>query len=253
MRSRIAVLCLLVASLAEARPVRPRFEPTDLELELPGTLGLDVQLGYVDATPQSRLIAPDFELDLGLTKRFELDLDGTYFIDPTATNAARLDTFWLSGKVGLFDVLLPSHLTVAGGVQGGPRIGAARGATGVGAEGLVLLGLTCGRVQLALNVGGYWDPPQVLLDGTRRRPRGVQLGGSVDVDLTRDQRWSLHAELGATFALAVDPNQVVVAAGVVFSPTRWLDFSALALVGLVPGSDRAGALVGAAPRVVLWR
>lgn len=249
----VAVASLVAASAVEARPLRPRFEPTDLELEVPGTLEVDVQVGYVDATPTSRVVLPDFELDLGLTKRFELDLDGEYSLYLGAIDGSHPETLWLSGKVGLFDVVLPSKLTLAGGVQVGPRIAGLRAIGGVGVDGLVLFGLTYGRVQLAGNVGGYWDPTHAQNDGTRKRPRGVQLGGSVDVDLTRDRRWSFHVEVGATVSLAVDPNQLVLAAGIVLAPTRSLEVSLLGLVGLLPGSDRAGALLGAAPKILLWR
>ena len=70
-------------TLAEARPTRPRFEPTDLELENPGVLDVDLQLGYIDATPTGRVVLPDVELDLGIARNFELDVDATYALDPT--------------------------------------------------------------------------------------------------------------------------------------------------------------------------
>ncbi len=253
MRVLAAIAVVLLAGNAYARPSRPRFEPTDLELEVPGTLDLDLQVGYIDSTPTSRLIVPDFEVDLGITRRFELDLDGTFAIDSSTSHTFQPDNLWLSGKVGVLDVVLPSKLTVAAGFQVGPRFGVSPGSRGFGGEGLLLLGLTYRRVQVTLNAGGYWDPSRLQNDGTRPRPRGLQLGGSVDVDLTHDGRWSFHVEVGGTVALAVDPSQVVVAAGIVLSPSKALDVSLLGLVGLLPGSDRAGALFGASPRVALWR
>ena len=81
-----------------------------------------------------------------------------------------------------------------------------------------------------LNAGGYFDP---LQDGAR--PIGVQLGVSVDVELVRGGRLSFHGEAATTIALAVDPQQFVLAAGLTFSPTENVDFSVLALVGLLPG------------------
>lgn len=252
MRWLVAALCLLATS-ASARPIRPRFEPTDLELERPGTLELNFQVGYIDASPQGRVVLPDFEVDLGLTRRFEIDLDGTYAFDPTAGGSSQPDNLWLSGKIGFFDFALRSGVMLAGGVQAGPRFGVAHGAHGIGIDALVLFGITYGRLQLVINVGGYWDPAQAQADGSQPRPRGLQLGGQVDIDITRDHRWSFHAEIATTVALAVDPNQVTLAAGVVLAPNPSLELSLLALVGLIPGSDRAGALLGASPKLALWR
>jgi hypothetical protein len=65
-----------VGLLLAARPVMgrlehrvPAFEPTDLDLEDPRTVDLDLQVGVVlrDEEPKRRIYVPDFELDLGLT------------------------------------------------------------------------------------------------------------------------------------------------------------------------------------------
>jgi hypothetical protein len=83
---RGGLACLAVAVLgptpAWARPARPLFEPTDLEMEEAGVTEVDLQLGAVRGPPGSpwRAVLPDFELDLGLLPNLELDLDGAYAI-----------------------------------------------------------------------------------------------------------------------------------------------------------------------------
>src|SRR3954468_1791496 len=66
---------------APARRVRPLFEPTDLELEDSGTVEADLQLGVVRGEEASRLVFPDLELDVGVTRDLEIDLDGAYAIE----------------------------------------------------------------------------------------------------------------------------------------------------------------------------
>ncbi|HVR62119.1 MAG TPA: hypothetical protein VMU50_09480 [Polyangia bacterium] len=63
MRSAAALLTatalLLVVSPAQAlRAVRPPFEPTDLEMEAPGTLDIDLQLGVIRSQGPYRLVMP---------------------------------------------------------------------------------------------------------------------------------------------------------------------------------------------------
>lgn len=253
MRSLALAILMITAAPALARPMRARFEPTDLELEKPGVLDVDLQVGYLYGV-QSRLMLPDFEVDLGITRRFEIDLDGAYAIDPrTAAGDAAPDNLWLAGKIGVFD-LRWEHFMFSGGVQLGPRLPVAHGAVGVGFDGLLLVGLAFNRTHLVLNLGGYIDPGQPTMDPTKTaRPIGVQLGLAVDVDLTRDGRFGFHGELGGVVGVAVDPSQVVLAAGLVFSPNDNLDLSILALVGLLPGADRAGGMLGVSPKLVLWR
>ncbi|HET9992365.1 MAG TPA: hypothetical protein VFQ65_27725, partial [Kofleriaceae bacterium] len=63
---RALVLAVMLApALAQANR-HPQFEPTDLELEDPGTMELDLQVGFVKGTDAHRLVLPDFEFDLGL-------------------------------------------------------------------------------------------------------------------------------------------------------------------------------------------
>jgi hypothetical protein len=59
-----------LASHVAAGPARFRFEPTDLRLEPKGVAELDVQIGttHGEGTSGNRVILPDFEFDLGLTR-----------------------------------------------------------------------------------------------------------------------------------------------------------------------------------------
>src|ERR1051325_5558745 len=101
----------------------PRFEPTDLEVEHPGVAEVDLQMGPVRGTDDWRVVAPDFELDLGLTDAIELDLDGAYAFTTGA------DNLWPSIRVALGDWHNRStDRAWAIGVQAGPKIPLAGGA-----------------------------------------------------------------------------------------------------------------------------
>src|SRR5436190_20858536 len=96
MRAHPSILiALLVATLPSvahaARHVRPIFEPTDLELEDPGTMEADLQLGFVRGKDAGRVVIPDVELDLGLTRVVELDLDGAYAIEGPQSGSFSFD------------------------------------------------------------------------------------------------------------------------------------------------------------------
>ncbi|HTJ43902.1 MAG TPA: hypothetical protein VL463_17470 [Kofleriaceae bacterium] len=115
------MIVLAFARTAHARP-RPRFEPTDLELETPGMLDIDVH-------------------------RFELDLDGAYAIEgvdpgtagPSIFDHAAPDNLWLSAKLGIADWHAASDDAWAVGAQLGPKLPAANGTHGVGVEGILLV------------------------------------------------------------------------------------------------------------------
>src|SRR5438552_2278800 len=71
-----------VSGAAQARRgVRPLFEPTDLELEDPGVSEVDLQVGVIRGQGPWRLVVPDFEIDLGILRNLELDVDGAYALE----------------------------------------------------------------------------------------------------------------------------------------------------------------------------
>src|SRR5262245_51910797 len=184
-----------------ARPVRHRFEPTDLEMEEPGVLDIDLQFGLVQGPSTSRLVAPDFELDLGIARHLELDVDGAYAFD-------EYDPVWLSLKLS------------AGwlGAQIGPKLPVGS-QDGIGAEALVLASAHGGACTGVVNLGAFVDPAPA---GASARPVAIQGGLTLDVEIGAV---TPHIEVGAVGFLSDDPNQLVVAAGVVWSVRPDLDLS----------------------------
>jgi hypothetical protein len=239
----LGLMLLPAAARGAGRRVRPLFEPTDLELEEPGTLEADLQLGYVRGPDAGRVVVPDLELDLGLTRNLELDLDGSYAIEgpqngPFAFDHAAPDSLWLSAKLGV------ELLDLGLGLQLGPKFPTAAGSHGVGGEALLLVGKHDGRWHAALNGGGFVDP-----DGGGGRPRGIEGGVDLGVDLGA---LSLTAELGGVKFFSTDPAQLVATAGVTWSVTERLDLSVVGLGGFLNGGDRYGVLLGISPKVSLW-
>ena len=248
-----AALVLLLTGEARAAGSRPRFEPTDLQLENPGVTELDLQTGvlYGDGPAGLRLSLVDFELDLGLLPRVELDLDGAFALNnlETSTPAVTGESLWTAVKLGFLDSRSAAGTSAFSlGAQLGPRI-ATVGEYGAGDEGLALLGLYKDRTHVVLNGGGILDPGPAR--GTVR-PLGIVGGVDLDLDLDAKNRWSLLAELGVGYFLRAYPAEVTVTAGFGFSPNKSLAFSLILLGGLVPGGDRLGLLFGVAPKTSLW-
>ena len=69
---------VVLAPPAWARPLRPRFEPDDMELERPGVVEVNLQFGFIQSRGPYRLVVPDVEIDLGALRNVEIDLDWTY-------------------------------------------------------------------------------------------------------------------------------------------------------------------------------
>jgi hypothetical protein len=113
-----------------------------------------------------------------------------------------------------------------------------------------LIGLHDGRAHVVLNLGAFVDPAPGASDP---RPRGLEGGLDVDVDLDAGGHFSLQGELGGVRFLSADPHQLTATTGLAWSPRENLEVSLVALVGLVRGSDRYGLLLGFSPKLVLWR
>jgi len=246
---RTAVLLLLAAATAhaeEAHHHQPRFEPTDLELEDPGVLDLDFQLGPTKSQGPWRLVVPDFEIDLGILPNFELDVDGAWaFEDGTGSVP---DNLWISVKLGLLDTHdEDKHDAWALGVQVGPKLPGAPDTSGVGVEGLLLVGRYVDRTHVVLNLGGFWDPAVA-----GQRPAALEAGLDVDIDLDADGTFSLSAELAGAAYLSGDPAQGAATAGVTWAVNESLDLSLVVLVGFLDGSDQFGLLFGVSPKLKLW-
>jgi hypothetical protein len=257
MRLAVVVGVALLASPALAvagRAARPRFEPTDLELEGSGVAEIDLQAGYVQGPSAGRVMVPDFELDLGLTSTIELDVDGAYAVEgasnaPFSFDHPAPDSLWTALKIGVLSV--DGEVSGGGlGIQVGPKLPVAPGSHGLGGEGLVLIGLRRGQAHLVLNLGGFVDPTPTA---SSTRPRGLEGGLDLDLDLDRENHFSLQGELGGVHFFSSDPHQLTATLGLAWSPRDTLEISLTALVGLLPGSDRYGLLLGFSPKLALWR
>lgn len=248
-------LCLVAATPAHGRPLRRLFEPTDLDLEDPGTLELDTQVGLLRGHDPYRLSIPDFELDLGLTPNVEVDIDGALALegpDSGALSFARIapDNLWVAAKIGVWDAHDPdTGLTWAIGLQVGPKLPTARGVHGFGIEGLLLATVHNDSLFLTLSAGGLLDPA----GGDSGRPQGVEGGVDLASALDKARKWSLTAEIGGIHFSTDDPNQLAFTTGVAYSPSESVKLSIVVLGGLLPGSDRFGVLLGVSPAFRLWK
>ncbi|HWL86122.1 MAG TPA: hypothetical protein VNO21_09990 [Polyangiaceae bacterium] len=247
-------IALAFSVRAEARPTRPRFEPTDLELEDTGVAELDLQFGptHGDGPGGNRLLLPDFELDLGILPNVELDLDGAFSLDhydePTRRMAS--DALWMAAKLGLWDSRDgdgPDAYAI--GLQLGPRIPVLNDTHGIGYGALALFGVARARYHVVLNAGYVLDPGDTVRTG-----RPSSFVGGVDLDLTLDARgsWSLLGEIGGAFYTSSDPNDVTATIGFAWHVDEKLDLSVIALGGAFSGADRVALLVGASPKIALW-
>jgi hypothetical protein len=260
-RALIVVLPTLVMLLsprevAARQGIRPLFEPTDLELELPGTVEFDLQAGAIRGQGPWRVVVPDFELDFGLTRSVELDIDGAYSVEESPPGSrsftqAAPESLWCAAKIGLFDWAdddgNPSDasrdraVAWAFGTQLGPRLPVAPGTHGIGAEGLFLIGHLVHRVHLVLNTGAFVDPSPAP---GASRPVGLEVGLDIDRDLDAAGHYSVTGEISAVHFLSQDPNQFLVTAGLAWSPVSATQISITGLWGFLAGSDRYGALLG---------
>jgi hypothetical protein len=256
---RLLAPALIAAALFAARPAaaaKHHFEPTDLDLQDPGLIELDLQLGFARADGPWRAVLPDAELNLGLSDRVEIDVDFALGVEGPERGSFRFDhlvsdNVWLATKIGLWDQRDDLHDTAwALGVQLGPKLPLATGAHGIGYEALFLVGRTIRTTHLALNAGALIDPG---VEVSRKRPIGVELGLDLDQDLGKDSPFSLLAEVGGIHWFTGDPDQLQVSAGLQWSPSESLDLSLGGMVGLPPGSDRYAILLGVSPKLRLWK
>lgn len=239
-----ALLLLLTPALARARPPRPRFEPTELELEDPGVVELDLQVGYVQGQSLSRVVMPDLEIDLGLWRGVELDLDWTYAVEQPFDHSTS-DNLWVALKVGLLSARNSDGSGWALGMQVGPRFAAAPGASGAGFEALFLIGRSIRRLHAVLNLGGIADPVQ----DDRYRPIGLEAGLNMDVRLDAVGQFTFNSAIAAVYLLSPDPHQLSLIAGFTWSPTERFSLSVSGLAGVLSGNDRWAILVGISQKI----
>jgi hypothetical protein len=255
--SMALVMCaaLAPASVAAARRIRPLFEPTDLDLEDPGVLELDLQFGMARGEDAWRLVVPDFELDLGLWDFLELDIDSAYAIE--GRNSASFsfdhpapDSLWIAAKLGLFDSRDDGEQSAfALGLQIGPKIPTAPAAHGVGAEALILAGTNLKRTHLVWNAGGFIDPAP---DRNSARPGGLEVGVDAQIDLDAAGHVSVIGSLAYVHFLSSDADQLVTTLGMNWAVVDALELSLVGLVGVLAGGDRFAILFGVTPKLKLF-
>jgi hypothetical protein len=227
------------------------FEPDDLELERPGTLDLDVQVGPLsgDSANRNHVSLPDFELGLGLTQSVELDVSGTFSIgEGRVPQRVSGEALWLATKLGLFDTRDGSGDSWALGLELGPRL-PTLAMTGVGYGALGLFGFTRRGLALVLNAGSLIDPAASL---GREHPSSLVFGLDLNARLDASGRWSVQSELGAAHYLSSDPDELSFTLGATYAVSPRLDVSLTALAGLLPNTDHAGLLLGVSPQFGLW-
>jgi hypothetical protein len=252
-----ALLATVTVALPRAAfAAKTHFEPTDLSLQDPGLLEVDLQLGMARSDGPWRAVLPDAEINLGLTNRVEIDIDFAFGFEGHPGRAFTFDhvvtdNVWLATKLGLWDQRDDVARTAwAFGVQLGPKLPVATGAYGIGYEALLLFGRTIRTTHLVLNVGALVDPGAEV---ARRRPIGVEYGLDLDQDLGRDSDFSILAELGGIHYFTPDPDQLQFTCGLQWSASDLLDLSLSGLIGLPPGSDHYAVLLGVSPKVRLWQ
>jgi hypothetical protein len=248
----LLVISLLVPStaLAAARHRTSSFEPTDLDLEDPLTLELDLQFGplFRDGEPDLRWFVPDFELQLGLTSRIELEVDGALSFDRNSGHFTLTgDNLWTSAKLGLFADMDPNDPDRAWalGTQLGPMLPTAPHSFGTGFGALLLGARMAAPWHVVVNLGAMLSP----IDRTQTLRSFVAVGGlDLDYDLDAQNRWSLLGEIGAGYSFGPDPHDLHATLGLDLSATPHLDFSLVGFYGFLPGGDRLGLLFGVSPK-----
>lgn len=257
MRRRLLGLAtlLLLPLAAQASPHRHDFEPTDLDIDESGIFDIDLQFGLTRDGQAWRTPLPDFELDYGLTKWLEIDLDGTFSMASAARTAFPpnhfvSDNLWLSTKMGFLDAHDEDEGTTwALGLKQGPRLPASPGSHGVGYEVLGLAGWTPSFGQFVFNFGGFVDPG-VYGQG---RPTGVSLGLDATMPWPASPKMAWVAQVFGGWYPSGEPAELAVSAGVQFSPTPMLDLSVMGLGGSLAGGPAYGVLIGVSPMLRLMR
>jgi hypothetical protein len=240
--------------VGHAQRRRPIFEPTDLEMETPGTAEIDVQFGAYQSDV-ARLVVPDVEIDLGLFPHVEIDVDGAYTLEGpddgrfTFTHPAP-DNIWVAAKLGLWDSREQGETSAwALGAQLGPKFPVAHDLHGLGYEGLLLMGRVWDDSHFVANIGALVDPGAEI---SRHRTVGIEGGLDGEFDLGR---WhlSVTGELGGVRYFSSDPNDLHATAGFNWGVNDDLDISLVGLVGFLPGGDHEGVLLGISPKLKLWQ
>lgn len=243
-------IALSLLSLHAAALPRRRFEPNDLELSTHGQLDADLQFGVL-AGHGGEIDIPDFEISFGLTDNVQAEIDGAFaLVSQNGARDIRADNLWPSAKVGFGEFGDPAHGEFALGMQLGPKVAIDADNHGVGYESVLLAGYTFRRTRTVLNVGGLIDPGPTL----RQHQNGVEGGIDFHFVLDTKKHFALLAEFGGVHFVSDDPDQLHVSAGIAYSATKHVDFSLVAVGGILDGGgQRAGLLFGVSPNIVFFQ
>lgn len=240
-----AAVFLLPARAEARRFYRARFETDTLELELPGEIEIDSQVGgfYGDGHDKSRLVVPDVEIDVGVLDWLEIDLDAALIVSQLEPEQVMLvgDPIWLTARVDVLNLRdSESGATFGIGLQAGPRLPSVQTPVGVGFGGLVLFGGGTRDLHVIANVGALLDYKQ---------KRAVLYG--VDVEYELGERWSVLGNFAAAYYFG-DPQQLLLGAGGAYRPNQRVELSLLAIGGPFVHGDRAGGLFGVSYSLQAW-
>jgi hypothetical protein len=246
-----SIALLTISTSAAAAPIRPFFEPTDLEFEKPGVLDIDVQTGptYGANAWGHRWILSDVEVDFGILDNVELGLDAAFSSDLQADHSRTIfsEALWPTVKLGLADFHAGDH-AFAFGLQLGPRIPMFTGA-GVGYAALGLAGWSIGKVHLVLNGGFVTDPGTTITEG---HPTGALMGLDTVINIDDDGHFMLTSELGGT-VFTTGRGEAHQTIGLAWEPyTDRLQFSVVFLTGIAANADRGALLFGVSPKMDLF-
>ncbi len=222
-------------------------------MQLPGQLEADLEFGLFADDSGLTAQLPDFELNLGLTREVEFDVDGTPMLSGFGAAAGPLafssNNLWFSLKIGLAGARQRGTERSWGvGVQLGPRVAAAAGSQGLGAEALLLVARHWPRWSLVANAGAYQEPPA---RGAPTVDRGLQAGLDLTHDLT--DVVGFEAELFAVVTNGVAEHQVGASAGVAWQCNDHVAVSARVVGGLLGAGPGIGVSLGVSPSLRLWR
>jgi hypothetical protein len=233
---------------------RPPFEASDLELEPVGAVDVDTEFGVGRDATSWRIYVPDFEVDIGLHERVELDIDGSStLIGPdTKTFPPREfypDHLWISTKLGLYTFRSTSGAKLGTlGLQLGPRFSVRPDAHGIGYEAVALASRVTGPWCLTGNLGYFVDPGDTVTSG---RPHGWLFGADVGRGVGAGD--SGYVGVGAFGTSYPDgPPDLGGSVTFIYHVAPWLDLTTRTLGGSLGGATAFTSLVGLGFRFQVW-
>ena len=183
----LALFGISPAAFAKTRSFR--YYPQDLDMELPGRAEADLRLGWSGGAAQPHLVAPDIQLDLGLSRTLEIGLDVQAGTLARGDGWTFTDFAWISAKHLLLDHRARSK-AVAVGLQHGLRLGQGLLPDALGYQGVVLASLRSPKAMVVFSLGAYGDPRETL-----GAARSLGWFSSVDATVGISDASALEAQL----------------------------------------------------------